>query len=377
MTEISSLVEELEDAIASGTEHRRIVALRRVTDLFIAGSNRYSIEQVALFDEVLLCLTQEIEQQARASLAQRLAKVENAPPRVIRSLAFDDAAEVATPVLISSPRLTDDDLIANAETKSQGHLYAISQRATLSEGVTDVLVDRGDQRVVRTVADNRGARFSNIGFGKLVERAKGDSVLARIVGARPDIPRHHFLKLLDSASAAARATLIADNPQAAGLIRDTVAEIANNINREVREASPEHVRAKRAAKRRHKNAPPSEADVHRRAQAQDFERTVIALAVYGGLSIDLVERALLDQRPDMVLILAKAAGCSRTTTKAILMMQAAGRGMSEADLTQALASFDRLSKTTAKRVLEFYDRRIAHAHSAMSMDLAEITSAVA
>ena len=117
--------------------------------------------------------------------------------------------------------------------------------------------------------------------------------------------------------------------------------------------------------------------MHRRAQAQDFERTAIALAVYGGLSIDLVERALLDQRPDMVLILAKAAGCSRTTTKAILMMQAAGRGLSEADLTQALASFDRLSKTTAKRVLEFYDRRIAHAHSAMSMDIAEITSAVA
>jgi hypothetical protein len=97
-----------------------------------------------------------------------------------------------------------------------------------------------------------------------------------------------------------------------------------------------------------------------RAHAQDFEKTVVALALFGRLPIDLVERALLDERPDMVLILAKAAGCSRTTTKAVLLMQAAGRGMSDADMEQALASFDRLSTKTAKRVLEFYDRRKAH-----------------
>ena len=337
--------------------------MRRVTDMFIAGSSRFSPEQIALFDDVLLCLTAEIEQQARATLAHSLASVANGPPKVIRSLAFDDAIEVATPVLVASPQLSDDDLVANAKTKSQGHLYAISQRAALSEAVTDVLVDRGDQRVVRAVADNNGARFSHSGFGKLVERARGDHVLTRSVGARPDIPRHYFLKLLDSASAAVRAKLMASNPQAAALIRDTVAEIASTISAEVREHSPEHARAKRAAKRRHKNAQPAEGDVHQRAHSQDFERTVIALALFGSLPIDLVERALLDQRPDMVLILAKAAGCSRTTTKAILLMQAAGRGLSDADMAQALTSFDRLSVKTAKRVIEFYDRRMAHAHA--------------
>jgi predicted protein tyrosine phosphatase len=80
-----------------------------------------------------------------------------------------------------------------------------------------------------------------------------------------------------------------------------------------------------------------------------------------------------------VLILAKAAGCSRTTTKAILMMQAAGRGLSESDLAQALASFDRLSVKTAKRVVEFYDRRMAHAHASVAgaLEQAENTPAVA
>jgi uncharacterized protein (DUF2336 family) len=360
MIEISSLIDELEDSISNGTEQRRLVALRRVSDMFVAGSSRYTSEQVDLFDDVLLRLANHIEREARVRLSHSLASMHNAPPKVVRSLAFDDAIEVAAPVLTNSPQLSDDDLVANARTKSQGHLLAISQRSSLSEAVTDVLVDRGDTGVVRSVAENTGARFSYNGFGRLVERSQGDEILAETVGARTDLPRHHFLKLLESASAVVRSRLVASNPQAAALIRDTVAEISGHISREVRNASPEHAQAKKAAKKRYKIRQPTEGDVHMRAHAQDFEKTVVALALFGRLPIDLVERALLDERPDMVLILAKAAGCSRTTTKAILLMQAAGRGMSDADMEQALASFDRLSTKTAKRVLEFYDRRKAH-----------------
>ena len=382
MIEISSLIDELEDAVSNGTDQRRLVALRRVSDMFIAGSSRYTPEQIALFDDVLLRLADSIEQAARVRLSHSLATLGNAPPRVIRSLAFDDAIEVAAPVLTGSPALSDADLVANARTKSQGHLLAISQRASLSEVVTDVLVDRGDCGVVRSVAGNSGARFSYSGFGRLIERAKEDDILAQSVGGRADVPRHHFLKLLESASAVVRAKLVAANPQAAALIRDTVAEISGLISREVRNASPEHVQAKRAAKRCYKIRQPSEGDVHMRAHAQDFEKTVVALSLFGRLPIDIVERALLDERPDMVLILAKAAGCSRTTTKAILLMQAAGRGMSDADMDQALASFDRLNPKTAQRVLEFYDRRKAHSHLVASsgedaVEAGDIVEAVA
>jgi uncharacterized protein (DUF2336 family) len=378
MIEISSLIEELEDSINNGTEQRRLVALRRVSDMFVAGSSRYSPGQIALFDDVLLRLADRIEQAARVRLSQSLANLHNAPPKVVRSLAFDDAIEVAAPVLTNSPQLSDADLVANARTKSQGHLMAISQRSSLSEAVTDVLVDRGDTGVVRSVAENSGARFSYNGFGRLIERAQADEILAETVGSRADVPRHHFLKLLEGASAVVRTRLVAANPQAAALIRDTVAEISGLISREVRNATPEHMEAKKAAKKRYKIRQPSEGDVHMRAHAQDFEKTVVALALFGRLPIDLVERALLDERPDMVLILAKAAGCSRTTTKAILLMQAAGRGMSESDLDQALTSFDRLSEKTAKRVLEFYDRRKAHSRFAPSGGEPEaITEAVA
>jgi uncharacterized protein (DUF2336 family) len=66
---------------------------------------------------------------------------------------------------------------------------AISQRARLSEEVTDVLVERGNQKVVISTAANAGARFSDFGCSTLVTRSESDSELALLVWVRPEIPR--------------------------------------------------------------------------------------------------------------------------------------------------------------------------------------------
>src|SRR2546422_931460 len=158
------IITEVENAIATGSVERRDSALRRVTDLFLVGSEQYSDDEIALFDDVIIRLAADIELSARSLLALRLAPVPNAPPKIIRELAFDDAIEVARPVLVQSERLDDRALVENGRKKSQEHLLAISRRRSLSEAVTDVLVERGNQRVVLSTAENGGARFSNLGF---------------------------------------------------------------------------------------------------------------------------------------------------------------------------------------------------------------------
>jgi len=72
----------------------------------------------------------------------------------------------------------------------------------------------------------------------------------------------------------------------------------------------------------------------------------------------VVERALLDPGAEIVLILAKVAGLSMTTTKAILLLRAADRGLSAEDLERALSSFSRLQTDTARRVLGFFRTRV-------------------
>jgi len=354
----ASPIDDLISTVATGDIKERLRVLQRVTDMFVVGSRGYSGRQIALFDDVLQRLAADIEVKARAKLAERLCAVSNAPPKLIRALAFDDEVDVASPVLTHSPQLTDADLVENATTKSQAHLYAIAQRLKLSEAVTDVLVERGNDRVVRKVARNAGARFSLAGYGKLTTRARHDRKLTLILGQRSDIPRQYFLKLLETASAEVRAKLEAANPEAVAEIRATIDDVATGMQREVRETSNEYSVAARTAQRRFRKQPVTEANVHAPAHAQEFERTVVALAKLGKFPIDLVERALLDEGEDMLLILARAADCSWSTVRELLAMYAAKRRMQPDDVSQAFERYKKLSQETARSIINFHQRRL-------------------
>ena len=120
---------------------------------------------------------------------------------MIRRLARDDEIAVAGPVLAQSVRLTPTDLVDIAETKSQAHLLAISGRDAIEPVVTDVLVHRGDEKVVRTVVANPGASFSDNGFGVLVRRANEDEAVSERLARRADIPPHLFCFLFQEKNA--------------------------------------------------------------------------------------------------------------------------------------------------------------------------------
>ena len=121
-----SLVAELEDAIRSGSKDKRVDTLRRITDLFVADSDRLDDRQLHLFDDVLGHLIKRIEGKALVELSRRLGPISNAPTKVVRSLALHDNIGVAEPVLTQSARLSDQDLIEIASNKTHAYRLAIS-----------------------------------------------------------------------------------------------------------------------------------------------------------------------------------------------------------------------------------------------------------
>jgi uncharacterized protein (DUF2336 family) len=356
MTPLPNLIDEIEDALAEQSEEKRSAALWRITDLFIGGADSFNDDHITLFDDVMERLAASIEKNARVKLSSRLARVPNAPPNIVRNLAADSDIRVAQPVLRYSPRLDDGYLAKTAQTHSQQHLLAIAQRGDLSELVTDVLVERGDRDVVRSVAQNTGARFSNAAFRTLVERSVGDDVLAVHVGSRRDLPRQELLKLVERASAAVRQRLAAADPAAAGAIRDVVAEIDGSIRAATRRASTDYAAARGEVEALHRAGRLDEAQVYAFADARKFEETAVSLSLVTGAPIDLVERAMLDENPDMAVILAKVAGFSWSTAQCILL-RAANRALSVQDLDRALSGFSRLKSGTARSIIEFYDAR--------------------
>src|SRR5262249_17594317 len=301
-----NLLNQVDEAISSGSLSRRSELVRHVTDLFIVGAERCDDEDIALFDTVFTRLAGQIEQAARVLLAARLAPIPNAPPITIRALAFDDTIDVAGPVLAQSERLDEAAVVENASTKGQEHLLAISRRRTLSEAVTDVLVVRGDRHVVLSVAENPGARFSEAGFAILVERADGDDRLAESVGSRLEIPIHLFFKLLNKASDAGPAKLGKSHPEAKAEVREVVTEATVNIRDNILERIRDHAAALAFVESLQRVGRLDDDRLRSFAQAKRLPEVVAALAVMSRLSLSAVDRAMVEERPDTIIVIAKA-----------------------------------------------------------------------
>jgi uncharacterized protein (DUF2336 family) len=353
----SDLIAELEVAFARGGAERSVDWLQRITDLFALGAERFSDDHVSIFDDVMCRLAAEIEVSARAALSERLAGMPSAPPRIIRSLAFDDMIDVAGPVLTSSERLDEACLVENAMTKGQQHLLAISQRKSLGPLVTNVLVERGDRAVVQSAAANRGAKFSDFGYASLVRQAEGDDQLAETVGSRPEIPRHHFLKLLAKASHVVRRKLEAADPRAVGDIRRVVSEVTWLIQARSRAGSRDYAAARTLVETLRASGRLGQSEIEGFAAAGKFEETTVALAALCDLPIETVESAMVQERSELVMVLARAVGLSWRATKLVLLMRAGTHGLSTHELEQQLKGFELLRPATARQIVRFQRMR--------------------
>lgn len=349
-----NLLDELQSALAHGTVARRVETLRRVTDLFVNGAVDFSDEQITLFDDVFQCLMMHIETSARALLASRLAPIDTAPPRTIRTLAFDDVIEIAGPVLSKSERLDDEILIETARSKSQAHLMAISTRRVLSGAVTDVLVLRGNDEVIQNTVNNPGAEFTERGFTRLVSRAEGDDNLATCVGLRPTLPRHLYLKLLAKASATVRARLEAADPQHAGEVPDAVHEVTRRARTSRAAMSQQTAIAHALVKSLFEDGRLDEHQVASFAEGGKFDETNASIAALANVAVAVAESMMVETRAEGVMILAKVSGMSWSTVKAIINMRDELMGGEPADIAACKETYERLRPSTAQQVLRFH-----------------------
>lgn len=352
----TNLLDELQTAMSDGPVAWRVETLRRVTDLFVHGADGYSDEQIAVFDDVFNCLIKQIETSTKALLANRLAPIPKAPPQLIHTLAFDDAIEVAAPVLSQSERLDDAALIENARVKSQSHLLAISKRKVLSGAVTDVLVERGNDEVVESAINNPGAEFSENGFTRLVARAEGDDNLTTCLGMRA-IPRRHYLKLVARASDSVRARLEAASPQSSGDIAEAVEHVARRARRAAAAREQEATIAHGLIKSLYEEGRLDEAQIAAFADAGKLHETNAAIAALANVPIEMVENMMVEARSEGLMILAKVCGLSWTTLTQVMAMRGGMLEASAEEMNAFKRSYEMLRPATAQQVLRFHKMR--------------------
>jgi uncharacterized protein (DUF2336 family) len=353
----TALIAELESAVKGGSSERRLQMLRQVTDLFLSDADRLNENQIGVFDDVLVRLMEQMETRALAQLGTTLSGSKAAPKETIRQLAYHEEVSVAAPVLTKSARLSEGDLIEIANLRGPQHLLAISHRDTLSEGVTDVLLRRGDSQVSHALAKNTGARFSEFGYATLVESSEKDDALAEKLGLRIDIPLKVLRELLSRASAAVRDRLLkAAPPEMRAKIQEAIRTVVEQI------AAPalvpeDYTESESMVLALNREGKLGDQTINRFAMQGEYIHIIAALSLLNSVKIEAIEPLIGNPRPDGLIVACKAARLNWSTTSMILRNRPHCRPLSKQDFENGLEVFDALSLSSAQRTIRFWSAR--------------------
>jgi uncharacterized protein (DUF2336 family) len=349
----------LQDLIALAHEpspERRHSLLRAVTDLFFQEDDQPP-GQVAMFDQLMVQLTADMEQAVRAELSIRLAGSKTPPPTIMRRLAGDEIA-VAAPMLSASAALTDDDLLEVARTRGQDHLRAIAGRPTVSTAVSDVIVERSDDATLAVLLRNDGAALSRDAHEAAVGRASQNPQLQEAVVSRKSLP----IDLLNDMYFTVEARLRQQILQRNATIDPDELDAALKAGRQrvaVRDgALPSDYAASERAVRMLKATgefePPALAGMLRAKQTTRF---LICLAEMADIDFHTARRIIEKAELDMLAVICKAADFDRALFLTLVMLivdtspNAMGKAGKYGDLYTALPA------DTARRTVQFWKTR--------------------
>lgn len=340
------MLERLSEMSADRTSEGRRELLHAVTDLFLVDKPP-SPEASEHYADIAGRSLDSMNDAHRANYAERVAAEPSLPNLVAKRLASDESAEVAHLVLKLSPVLTDADLAAIAVSHSQAHLAAIAERVSLSSSVTDILVERGDRKVLRTVSGNDGAAFSDGGLDTLIKRGGADREITGNLARRADsLPADHARRVLQIAAQMSVA------PGAGGdYVTETVTgEPPTRLARKARERRLE-VRLLIADLKDGKRVVD---DVVTTLVNEDraFDLAQV-ISTFGDVPNTQVLRALLQKDASGIAVACKAIGLSRNAFGAILELRAARLGLTPAQVRRDLAEYQNIPVELSERAMRF------------------------
>ncbi|MBS0246105.1 MAG: DUF2336 domain-containing protein [Proteobacteria bacterium] len=184
---LSTLAEDLATLANERSPDKRLELLRGVASAYATHAEPGMAAELYLFNEIVSKLVNKIAGAHRATAARALATMKSLPDGILRQLATDPDIAVARPMIRDYEAMPEAILVEVARTGSQDHLQVIAARDQVTPPVSDVVAERGDARVVRILAGNRGARFSDAGMGRMIDRAAADTDLQALLVERKDL----------------------------------------------------------------------------------------------------------------------------------------------------------------------------------------------
>lgn len=333
----------------------RCDAVRAAADLFLLAPTNHAAEDLELFDTVLSELLAQVNEEVCVYLSERFSDLPAAPRRVVETLASDERIAVARPVLSRSTLLNDTFLLQQARSAREEHLLAISSRETVAAAITDVLIERGHDKVLLAVVRNEGAAFSKVGKSLILSKAKHFPHLAAALWERPDISRHQLAAMFGRASDQVRRALM-ERGFDAGNIDSSLAVAKAQLHLELSAGSASYQQALSTIAAMQAAGGISESHTLEFARKRQFEEVVASLSELSGLPIIQIEKMLSDNAHEALLTLLKALDFRWTTAQYVLALNPERKG-SGPDWEEIRIGYSKIERQAASKALAFHKLR--------------------
>ena len=347
--------QRLLDLAREHTPEARALLVDSLGDFVTRRDEVHSAREQQLAADILHKLLADAELSVRRRLAERLAADPAAPLELVLELASDDI-EVARPVLLENVALRDGDLIEVVRQKTMQHRLAIAMRRRVSEPVSAVLVDYGDDDVTQALLENPGAAIARASYAKLVDRSKIVAALHEPLLGRHDLEPELAGRMYAWVSVALRRHIVQHFDVDAALldraIQDSLDDVAEDHAKRAAEGGPpERLAAALAARR--DDDPGLLLNLLRAGEVALFEAMFARLT---GLRPTLARRAIYEPGGRALAVACRASGVEKGVFAAIFLLARKARpgdkSVDPKELPSALAFFDSLTATAASASLE-------------------------
>ena len=165
-----------------------------------------------------------------------------------------------------------------------------------------------------------------------------------------NVTREFLLTLFETASRT-RTALALSVVSNLSRTREMIKHAADQIQTKLRDHSARYAVARAYVEQLHRNGQLSEAQVCTFAEQRKFDETAAAMSLLMDLPIGAVERVLVHETADQILVLAKSIDFCWKTTRAILMLDGG------VNAEEYLDRYNKLRRETARSAMQFYRLR--------------------
>ncbi len=345
---------------------------KSISDVFLEHYPSLTKRERHLMYDILQQTVHQAEMGLRQSVAERLSQTSGVPRELAKLLANDEI-EVAFPILSMSDALLDEDLIEIIHNRSVEHQLAVTKRPTVSEQVSEAIVEHGEEDVIRSLLLNPNSKISSATVEYLVEESKRLTSLQEPIIRREDLDPVLVERMFTWVSSALRLYILDNYELDPDFVNNVIAEAAEDVKKAKPKKPQKRAPEERLVEELEEDGLLEPEIMVRILEDGDVRLFVSMFQNYTGLSDNMIMEMLQDRDGTGLAIACKAAHLEKPIFSSIYAhsykAKRGGVKIRRQEINKMLGRYDLMSEQAAEKVVGRWHENVAYKEAIRELEL--------